>query len=296
MNTRERVKTYFWLLNTIQRHDGITLSAINDLWIKMPMSRGVTIDRNTFRHYLDDIEEIFDLNIDYSPQNGYSISCSPHVSQHGGQSQLLANLSEVDFLMKFRSLGTRIQTEDIPRGNHYLNTIGTALRKHRLLRVTYSKFVDEEPYTALIEPYCLKAIRRRWYLLGKKQGDCHSKLFALDRIMELTLTSDRFVPDATINPSTHFTYVFGSYIGSGDPEKLILRTTELSAKYLRTLPLHHSQTEPTPCEFHYRLRITPDLINELMRYGTNIEVLAPETLREAIVKRIENLVKQYNVQ
>lgn len=295
MKTRERVKTYFWLLNTMHRHDGITLSAINDLWIRTPMSGGVTLDRNTFRHYLDDIEAIFDLNIDYSPQNGYSITNPMHISQYGGQSQLLANLSELDFLSQFRSLGPCIQTEDIPRGNQYLNSIGTALRKHRLLQVTYAKFVDEEPYTALIEPYCLKAIRRRWYLLGKKQGDCHSKLFALDRIMELTLTPDRFVPDATINPSTHFTHVFGSFVGSGDPEKIVLRTTELQAKYLRTLPLHHSQTEPTPCEFHYRLRITPDLINELMRYGTNIEVLAPETLREAIVKRIEEMREMYKI-
>lgn len=295
MNTRERVKTYFWLLNTIQRHDGITLSAINDLWMKTPWSRGVTIDRNTFRHYLDDIEEIFNLSIDYSPQNGYAISKSPHVGLREGQSQLLANLSEIEFLLQFRSLGACIQTEDIPRGNHYLNTIGTALRKHRLLRVTYSKFVDEEPYTALIEPYCLKAIRRRWYLLGKKQGESHSKLFALDRITELALTSDHFVPDATINPSTHFTHSFGIYVGSGEPEALVLRTTELQAKYLRTLPLHHTQTEPTPCEFHYRLRITPDLINDLMRYGTNIEVIAPDELRQAIMKRIEEMREMYKI-
>ena len=58
--------------------------------------------------------------------------------------------------------------------------------------------------------------------------------------------------------------------------------------YLRTLPLHPSQQETETCDewsiFTYRMVPTWDLEHELLQYNDNVEVLAPQSLREQMAE------------
>ena len=295
MTTAQRVRIYFWLISQIKRYGPIKQATINEHWIVHELSGKCPFDRNTFRNYLNDIEEIFDINIAYDPTRGYYIENPSSLNQGNLQRQLLSNFQNFDFLARFRSLGSLIQTEEIPEGENYLFTIGRALKQHRCLCVTYQKFTDEIPAQFVAFPYCLKAIKQRWYLLASKQDELKLKLFALDRIVSLELLRETFVPDQTVDVSTYFDNYFGIFLGEEQPQTVRLRATPLQAKYLRTLPLHRSQKEVSPLLFRYKLCVTPDFVNELMRHGTGLEVLEPESLREKIKERIEEMREVYAV-
>lgn len=293
MTTAQRVRIYFWLTALIKQHGPIKLTAINERWTAHELSGKCPFDRNTFRSYLNDIEEVFNINIGYDARQGYYIEAPSALHQNNLQKQLLSNLQEFDFLSKFRSLGPKIQTEEIPEGEQYLFAIGKALKHHRSLLVNYQKFTDESPKQFVALPYCLKAVKQRWYILACKQGEDKPQLYALDRMLSVELQKETFTPNPNIDVTTYFSNYYGIYLGCEQPEAVLLRTTEWQAKYLRTLQLHKTQQEISPLHFRYELCITPDFINELMRHGTGIEVLEPQSLREAMKKRIEEMRTLY---
>jgi hypothetical protein len=58
MTTAQRVRIYFWLTALIKQHGSIKLTAINERWTTHELSGKCPFDRNTFRSYLNDIEEV----------------------------------------------------------------------------------------------------------------------------------------------------------------------------------------------------------------------------------------------
>ena len=67
--------------------------------------------------------------------------------------------------------------------------------------------------------------------------------------------------------------------------------------YMRSLPLHLSQKELCSCneyaDFELTLRPTYDFIMELQRYGTMIEVMEPQSLRQTMKCCISDLSRLY---
>ena len=59
---------------------------------------------------------------------------------------------------------------------------------------------------------------------------------------------------------------------------------------LETRPIHPSQRltdqDGDRYEFSLRVIINPELVNELVRFGRELEVLAPESLKEMVAARL----------
>ena len=75
-----------------------------------------------------------------------------------------------------------------------------------------------------------------------------------------------------------------------------MKTDPNQAKYFRALPLHKSQDEVIHDRysiFYYNMRITPDLVSELLSYGPRIEVLEPLELRAMLRTDLEAALKYY---
>ena len=66
-------KAYVWLITTIRDNGPMTLSEINDLWIKDKVNEGVGLDRSKFFRYKREIEEIFHISMGYNSKEGYYI-------------------------------------------------------------------------------------------------------------------------------------------------------------------------------------------------------------------------------
>jgi len=79
-----------------------------------------------------------------------------------------------------------------------------------------------------------------------------------------------------------------------------IRAYGVQAEYLRSTPLHKSQSEVRSkhgdfAEFTYRLCITPELVSQLLAMGENVEVLEPKELKDEMKERIINMFNFYNL-
>ena len=97
----------------------------------------------------------------------------------------------------------------------------------------------------------------------------------------------------------YYANTIGVYVDHKLPiEEVKIRAYGTQMEYLRSLPLHETQKEGRSkhgefAEFTYKVRITPELITQLLAMGDKVEVLEPEELREEMKERINNMINFY---
>ncbi len=186
-----------------------------------------------------------------------------------------------------------------PLGTDNLYGILHAINNNLQIAFTHNNFFHTKLTTRKVQPYVLKEYKNRWYVLGIDLGDDKLKTFALDRITDLEITSKKFIKNNHFNAEKHFENCFG-IIGPQDDQsvqeiKLWVNTHQ--AKYLKTLPLHHSQeiinNDENGVVFRFKLYITYDFIMEILSLGSNVKVLQPLDLVDIIKNDLEKSLLNY---
>ena len=274
-----------WLIEQLQTATptGLTLEELRSRWIKIPDRKG-DLSRDMLTTHRKSIEAFLGIKIEAPDRMHYRITNPQVLKLDSLANDLLKSIQNFVFLQEYKNLGNLIQPEQIETGSHYLQQIGQALRDRHKLCITYQKFTDEEPYTAILHPYCLKADKGRWYILAHKEGSERQEfvqIFALDRTLRLQILSETFTPNPEVDIEAFFNDCFGVWHDySNYPVRdITISCTEDVAHYLRTLPLHHSQKEDAYREgkegrviFHYHISPSPDFIGELLKWGDGIRI------------------------
>ena len=203
----------------------------------------------------------------------------------------------------FNSMKDRVLLEEIPLGTTFLNPIIEAMQKNVELQIDYQRYESEQEGENLqefhVQPYALKVFNRRWYLLGYIKEKRDLRTIALDRILDLKILSTSFELPEDFDARKYFANVVGIFVNNDLPvTKVMIRAYGTQAEYLRSTPLHKSQSEGRSkyrefAEFTYRLCITPELISQLLAMGDKVEVLEPLELRDEMKKRISNMINIY---
>ena len=82
-------------------------------------------------------------------------------------------------------------------------------------------------------------------------------------------------------------------------QHVVISAQPLTAKYLRALPLHHTQREELFSDhslFHLDLKLTPDFLRELMSLGPDITVVSPKELRVMLTEQLRASLRNYDIQ
>lgn len=292
------IQRYMWFFDTVWRYKRITRGEIERLWLQSDLSEGNPLTRRTFCNYREGAEKLFDVNIlcDTSTYEYYIEQAQPDKSSDL-QKWLFDSLS-VNYLMRHGSdVAHRIIPEHIPSGNDYVTSIAEAMQEGRVIRMVYHAFWKMSAQKVELEPYFVKAFRKRWYVVGYNRKDRQVKTYALDRVVEMSLTTETFEFPADFIPADYFAQSFGVIRIDEHPETIRLRATMRQAQYLRALPLHHSQREYEVgdgyVDFVYNMYITYDLIQELLSLGREIEVISPAKLRNEVRNKLQAALERY---
>lgn len=292
------IQRYMWFFDTVWRYKRITRGEIERLWLQSDLSEGNPLTRRTFCNYREGAEKLFDVNIlcDTSTYEYYIEQAQPDKSSDL-QKWLFDSLS-VNYLMRHGAdMAQRIIPEHIPSGNDYVTSIAEAMQEGKVIRMVYHAFWKMSAQKVELEPYFVKAFRKRWYVVGYNRKDRQIKTYALDRVVELSLTTDTFEFPADFDPAGYFAQSFGVIRTDEQPETIRLRATMRQAQYLRALPLHHSQREYEVgdgyVDFVYNMYITYDLIQELLSLGREIEVISPAKLRNEVRNKLQAALERY---
>ncbi|HRM12895.1 MAG TPA: WYL domain-containing protein, partial [Flavobacterium sp.] len=201
-----------------------------------------------------------------------------HALQEGNK------LSPSVFLEKRKSLGTE-----------HIYGIIHAIQNLYLLQFTHQKHWEDFSTQREVKPIAIKESQQRWYLVALDKKNETVKTFGLDRISNLKITDTKFKPVA-YNVETEFQHAFGveTYEAA---KKVILEFSKQQGNYIKTFPLHKSQRIVKETEDAVSIEIfihtTNDIKMELLKYGSNVKVIAPISLQNDIKNRISEMSNLY---
>ena len=298
--SKNLINKYVWLVETLYRAKKISLKEINRKWTQTELSEGEEIPRRTFINWKRAVEDMFGLEImcDKHDDDRYYIESREVLEEGGFQRWLLNTMSVNNTLLENKALSDRILLENIPSGQGFLTIIMEAMKKSKLLEITYKGYWSEHEHTFPVAPYCVKLFRQRWYLVGNSVNEDIIRIYALDRVMEANLSDEAFKYPKQFNPEKYFKHCFGIIHDEDCPlETVKLKVGHDQANYLRSLPLHPSQKELVHTGeysiFSVEVRPTFDFQQELLWNGDAVEVLEPLWLRKEMAGMVKRMWNNY---
>jgi hypothetical protein len=314
--SRNLFARYLWEINTLYERGHVTLRELNQLYRDsylydeadeasrlMRRSGGNdddgAIPRRTWDNHRREIETIFDVNIECrkSDNTYYIVDDEGYMSSE--MSRMICNHFAVkNMLGEAEHLKSRVMYENIPSGYKHLITVIQAMREGRALSIVYQSFARDEKTEFVLHPYCLKVFRQRWYVVGWHEPSNDVRIYSLDRVESMKITTEKFTIPKDFDPQEYFEGSFGVFRNDGVAvETVRLRANAEERAYLRSLPLHHSQQEVEEGEdysvFEWRLRPSFDFKQAILAMGANVEVLEPLSLRDEIKSTLNNMLRKY---
>ena len=250
----------------------------------------------TFQRDVKEIRQLFGLNIEYSKSGkGYFIGDGGYGNM--GFQRMLEAFDLFNSLNLSHDLQPYILPEKRrPQGTEHLHGLLHAIKNRLTIKFEYQKFWDEQLSHRTVNPLLLKEFKNRWYLLA--YDGAKVKTFGLDRISNLEITPAPFVAPTPFNAEERFKYSFGIITPDDrQPEEIILSFDPIQGKYLKSLPLHESQEilvdDDDELRIRLFLRVTHDLLMELLSYGPDMKVLYPMSLVELVRNSYRCALAQY---
>ncbi len=144
----------------------------------------------------------------------------------------------------------------------------------------------------------LKEYRNRWYIIGFNPEKVSVVVFGLDRVVgNVEVTDFEFERQSDFNAANYFEHSIGITSVNDEPQRIHLRFSPLSGKYIESQPLHKSQriirNDEVALEIELFLCITKELLMTILSYGADVEVKEPVSLRKQIAVSLENTLKSY---
>ena len=185
------------------------------------------------------------------------------------------------------------------RGLNLLNELIHAIQNKKITSFTYEKFWTDEVSQRVVEPYVLKEFQHRWYLLANefKSDNFYIKTYALDRITNLVIKNSTFQKQ-DFDVRKHFENSFGIIAPNHEqPIEIILSFDLEQGNYIKSLPLHHSQSfqkeENNRTFFRYFLVPSYDFIQQILFFGSRVEVISPEFVRNEVNDELKKALRFY---
>ena len=285
---------YIWLLNTILRGP-ISRAAIDEKWAHANANAYGQdyLPESNFHRWKSTIEDLFEIKIKHNAYNEYYIEEANDLRGTNLRTRMF-NLLSIDSLLKdSKELSDQILFEPVPSGEKFLAPIIEAMRDKCVLQMTYQGFEKPRPYTFPIEPYCLKMFKQRWYLLAYSPGIDKTHIYSLDRVHVIEPTTQKFKLPNDFNAEAYFKNTYGVTGTNEEPQEIKICIEAMQANYLRTLPLHSSQEEIERNDDYsiFRFYVVPsyEFIQELRKYGSDVQVISPESVRIDFASDAESL-------
>ncbi len=317
----ELLQKYLWLVQTFVRagERGLSLDEICDKW---EQRFGSDYSRRTFNNHRAAIEEVFNITIDCNRStNRYFIGGPADVSDENAETAWLINTFTVNNMLALgkERLSGRVSVEDIPSGHTYLTSVMDAMTTNNEITIHYRKYTSSMDEEFTLRPYAVKEVSKRWYIVAYCIERRAMRVYGLDRVTRLTITDRKFRMPEDFDVDETFATSYGIYLPESPGRTITFRATEKEARFLRDLPIHHSQREIRPRNIPgrgfgheaeegyqgdsregyvtFEIFVCPntDLIMEFCRRGARIEVLSPADVREAVAAELQTAAEVYGL-
>lgn len=299
MSKKQFIKRHHLIINKLRKKPS-TFDEIQDyLKIQSELDEeNYEIEIRTFQRDLKEIASLYSIEIEYN-RSSKLYQIIQDVNDINNERlvesfELFNALSLTENLSKYIILEKRK-----PMGTENMFGILHAIKNRFIIQFLHEKYWDEDQdkKTRVVHPLALKESKYRWYLVALDEKDGVIKSFALDRISDIEITLKKFHYPENFNPEIAFQNTFG-IVNDGTPaQKIVLSFSFEQGKYIKSLPMHHSQKTIIDNEKELRIELflqpTYDFAMELLSIGKEVKVLEPKELQNKIKIRFEEAIKRY---
>ena len=183
---------------------------------------------------------------------------------------------------------------------HLLDDILEGILRSRELETVYSDF-DGETTTLTLQPLSLVVHQHQLYMVAfhERHGRYHPYRVARFRSVELTERSFAYPEAEDYQPSKLFEDSFGIFVTNGRPLKVRILLHQRWATYAASHRWHPTQRTRSRrdgrVEVELRTAICAELLQWVLGFGSEAEVVAPKSLRDAVRHEVEALHRRYRV-
>ncbi len=301
MSKKQFLKRYLLIINQLRKHPCSFEEMSKNL------SRASALDEEnyevsirTFQRDLAEIASIYNIEIKYNRfQNVYEIIQDSNDERNDRLMESFELFNALNLTSQYAH--HLIPERRKPLGTENMYGLLQAIKSSAQISFVHEKYweEEEEKTTRTVLPIALKEAQHRWYLIAQDQGDGRIKTFGLDRISNLIITTQKAALKTPFNVDQHFKHAFGiineDHVATQD---VVLSFTISEAKYIKSLPLHHSQRvineTPDAVTFGLHLYPTYDFVMALLSFGTEVTVLEPQSLRNEMKRKLSATLLKYN--
>jgi len=177
----------------------------------------------------------------------------------------------------------------------FQDVLGTLIRRQRL-HIRYHGRRRDEISERTVSPQRLTQYRNSWYL----DAWCHQaeglRSFALERILQQVVVDEPAREVSEKELSTHFDRSYGIFSGPAEHTAELRFTPEMSRWVADEVwhPDQHGAFDEHGC---WRLTVpfssARELVMDILRYGPDVEVIAPDFLRQLVAEAAAKTAAQY---
>ena len=180
----------------------------------------------------------------------------------------------------------------------HFRTIATAVLTRKRLRLRHQRRQDGEVIDREVSPQRLVHYRDNWYL----DAWCHKRqalrTFGLDAIETAMVVPDKDVKEISEDTlERHYASGYGIFAGSATRDA-VLQFGASSARWVSRETWHPEQIGTPQLDGTYLLQFPysqePELVMDILKYGADVQVLAPESLRNAVAERLRAAAMLYD--
>lgn len=293
------IRRYLVILELLEKSDLVTSEQIEAGQIKEGLGFSTSALSRDYR-FLVDIG--FKIHLDNS--KGYTLEIE-NTEEFSFLTNLFKRIALSNLLNKSITLEKEthkylsLDDTSLVKNFQYFDIILEAIRNRKEISFEHHSFYHIErktPKTHTLKPYLLKEYQNRWYVVGENADGF--RVFGLDRLTDLKVLDNKPFKNKTEETNQKLSHTVGLNFSDHEPAKIVLRFHASQKPYLESLKLHRSQKEDADgIEGFYTIKLFVsynfELKQQLLKYGSLVEVVEPGFVREDIQNEIEKALKVY---
>ena len=293
------------------------------------LGRQLEVDRRTILRAMDFMRDQLQLPIDYDASKKtyyYSRPVSQFPTLTISPSEMLALTAAQNTLAQYGGapLGRNLEAAlgkileltgtgiPVASSNTTIRVVGAAkedlknfdlldavIKQRQPVQFVYRRLGEDEEAKEIrkVEPHHVACTKGRWYLAAYDLKRKAMRTFSLSRMENLAVLDGRFERQPDFDPDKYFESGFGFLKGQGDYQ-VEIEFDRWGADLLQANTWHPSQKiKHLPkgrVQMSLQLNSLEEITNWLMSWGEHATVIAPEELRQKILKIAKVMVGRYS--
>lgn len=177
------------------------------------------------------------------------------------------------------------------------NSAFSAVRAAKTVEFKYRSLSSKDYTQRALDPYKILCQKGNWYLIGLCHTHNEIRVYALSRMVDLTVTNKTFQPAPNFNIEKYIDPDFGIWLNKGEPQKIELQfSSDINTLILERTWHANQECRQNPDGTVY-LSFMSNQLQEtqhwIQSFGSHVKVLNPPELISAVKDEISRMQKLY---